>query len=268
MIEDVSERRRLEEIRRDFIANVSHELKTPIGALGLLAETLLVERDPAVASRLAERIHLEAFRVSAHHRRPARPLAPRVRGHAVARAGAGRARHGRGDRADPRRPPTSTTSSWSSRSPSRVSSSSATGASSSPPSARCSRTASRTRRRAARSRCTPPPGRRRSATRRPSPARPSATGAARSQPRRRPSCCAPFGSRSPTRASGSPRRTSTGSSSASTGWTRGARARPAGPGSGLSIARHVAQNHGGRVEVESREGEGSTFTLVLPLHAQ
>jgi two-component system, OmpR family, sensor histidine kinase SenX3 len=64
MIEDVSERRRLEEIRRDFIANVSHELKTPIGALGLLAETLLVERDPAVASRLAERIHLEAFRVT------------------------------------------------------------------------------------------------------------------------------------------------------------------------------------------------------------
>jgi two-component system, OmpR family, sensor histidine kinase SenX3 len=64
MIEDVSERRRLEEIRRDFIANVSHELKTPIGALGLLAETLLVERDLAVASRLAERIHLEAFRVT------------------------------------------------------------------------------------------------------------------------------------------------------------------------------------------------------------
>ena len=64
MIEDVSERRRLEEIRRDFIANVSHELKTPMGAMGLLAETLLVERDPAVASRLAERIHLEAFRVS------------------------------------------------------------------------------------------------------------------------------------------------------------------------------------------------------------
>ena len=64
VIDDVSERRRLEEIRRDFVANVSHELKTPMGALGLLAETLLVERDPSVASRLAERIHLEAFRVS------------------------------------------------------------------------------------------------------------------------------------------------------------------------------------------------------------
>jgi two-component system sensor histidine kinase SenX3 len=64
VIEDVSERRRLEDIRRDFIANVSHELKTPMGALGLLAETLQFERDPAVAQRLAERINSEAFRVN------------------------------------------------------------------------------------------------------------------------------------------------------------------------------------------------------------
>jgi two-component system sensor histidine kinase SenX3 len=64
IIEDVSERRRLEEIRRDFVANVSHELKTPMGALGLLAETLVSEPDVAVAQRLAGRIHTEAFRVS------------------------------------------------------------------------------------------------------------------------------------------------------------------------------------------------------------
>jgi two-component system sensor histidine kinase SenX3 len=64
MIEDVSERRRLEEIRRDFVANVSHELKTPMGALGLLAETLVAEPDVEVAQRLASRIHTEAFRVS------------------------------------------------------------------------------------------------------------------------------------------------------------------------------------------------------------
>lgn len=64
VIEDVSEHRRLEEIRRDFVANVSHELKTPMGALGLLAETLLAETEPAVARRLAHRIHTEAFRVS------------------------------------------------------------------------------------------------------------------------------------------------------------------------------------------------------------
>ena len=64
VIEDISERRRLEDIRRDFIANVSHELKTPMGALGLLAETLQYERDPSVAHRLAERINNEAFRVN------------------------------------------------------------------------------------------------------------------------------------------------------------------------------------------------------------
>lgn len=64
VIEDVSERRRLEDVRRDFIANVSHELKTPMGALGLLAETLQFERDPSVAQRLAGRINAEAFRVN------------------------------------------------------------------------------------------------------------------------------------------------------------------------------------------------------------
>jgi two-component system, OmpR family, sensor histidine kinase SenX3 len=64
VIEDVSERRRLEDVRRDFVANVSHELKTPMGALGLLAETLLSENEPQVAQRLAQRIHTEAFRIS------------------------------------------------------------------------------------------------------------------------------------------------------------------------------------------------------------
>jgi len=64
VIDDVSERRRLEAVRRDFVANISHELKTPIGALSLLAETLLAEDDPPVAQRLAERMLSEAFRVS------------------------------------------------------------------------------------------------------------------------------------------------------------------------------------------------------------
>ena len=39
-----------------------------------------------------------------------------------------------------------------------------------------------------------------------------------------------------------------------------------GTGLGLSIVRHVAQNHGGQVLVDSREGEGSTFTLSLPVN--
>ena len=64
IIEDVSERHRLEAVRRDFVANVSHELKSPIGALGILAETMQGEEDRAVSQRLAERMQLEAFRVA------------------------------------------------------------------------------------------------------------------------------------------------------------------------------------------------------------
>jgi two-component system sensor histidine kinase SenX3 len=63
VVEDVSERRRLEAVRRDFVANLSHELKTPVGALRLLAETLVDEDDPAVAARLSERMQVEALRV-------------------------------------------------------------------------------------------------------------------------------------------------------------------------------------------------------------
>jgi two-component system sensor histidine kinase SenX3 len=63
VIDDVTDMRRLEAVRRDFVANISHELKTPVGALGLLAETLLAEDDPAVAHRLADRMLTEAFRV-------------------------------------------------------------------------------------------------------------------------------------------------------------------------------------------------------------
>jgi two-component system sensor histidine kinase SenX3 len=63
VIEDVSDRKRLEAVRRDFVANVSHELKTPVGALGLLAETLADEEDGAVIRRLAYRMQAEAIRV-------------------------------------------------------------------------------------------------------------------------------------------------------------------------------------------------------------
>jgi two-component system sensor histidine kinase SenX3 len=63
VIDDVSDRRRLEAVRRDFVANVSHELKTPVGALALLAETLVDESDALVVRRLAERMQTEAARV-------------------------------------------------------------------------------------------------------------------------------------------------------------------------------------------------------------
>jgi two-component system sensor histidine kinase SenX3 len=64
VVEDVSDRRRLDAVRRDFVANMSHELKTPIGGLGLLAETITMEDDLAVISRLASRMHGEALRVA------------------------------------------------------------------------------------------------------------------------------------------------------------------------------------------------------------
>ncbi|MDQ1521375.1 MAG: two-component system, OmpR family, sensor histidine kinase SenX3 [Actinomycetota bacterium] len=63
-VRDVSKTRRVESVRRDFVANVSHELKTPIGALGLLAETIASGNDDLVVmQRLAERVVLEADRL-------------------------------------------------------------------------------------------------------------------------------------------------------------------------------------------------------------
>mgnify|MGYP003348888839 FL=1 len=44
LIEDVTDERRLDAVRRDFVANISHELKTPVGAISLLAEA--VEQGP------------------------------------------------------------------------------------------------------------------------------------------------------------------------------------------------------------------------------
>ncbi len=65
VVEDITERQRLEAARTDFVANISHELKTPVGALALLAETLADEVDADVAARLVERIGAEAHRVAA-----------------------------------------------------------------------------------------------------------------------------------------------------------------------------------------------------------
>jgi len=63
-VDDVTELRRVEAVRRDFVANVSHELKTPIGAMGLLAETFLGSEDVDVARRLAEQLVREADRLA------------------------------------------------------------------------------------------------------------------------------------------------------------------------------------------------------------
>lgn len=63
VVADVTERRRMESVRRDFVANVGQELKAPVGALGVLVETLAAERDPVVLARLCDRLRIEASRV-------------------------------------------------------------------------------------------------------------------------------------------------------------------------------------------------------------
>ncbi len=66
LAEDHTEARRVEEVRRDFVVNISHELKTPIGAMSLLAETVeQAADDPEVVRRFAGQIQTEALRLSA-----------------------------------------------------------------------------------------------------------------------------------------------------------------------------------------------------------
>jgi two-component system, OmpR family, sensor histidine kinase SenX3 len=65
LAEDQTESRRVEEVRRDFVANTSHELKTPVGALALLAETIEDAADDAEAvRRFAGKMRQEANRLT------------------------------------------------------------------------------------------------------------------------------------------------------------------------------------------------------------
>ncbi len=65
LAEDHTESYRLDEVRRDFVANISHELKTPIGAVALLAEALVSASDePEQVRRFATRLQLEAERLA------------------------------------------------------------------------------------------------------------------------------------------------------------------------------------------------------------
>ena len=65
LVEDHTQARRVEEVRRDFVANVSHELKTPVGGIGLLAEAILdAKDDPEAVERFASRMQVESHRLA------------------------------------------------------------------------------------------------------------------------------------------------------------------------------------------------------------
>jgi two-component system phosphate regulon sensor histidine kinase PhoR len=66
LLEDVTNVRRLETVRRDFVANVSHELRTPVAVIRANAETLLAgaKDDPEIAGRLIDGLHRNAERLA------------------------------------------------------------------------------------------------------------------------------------------------------------------------------------------------------------
>ena len=65
LLRDESEAQRVHDVRRDFVANISHELKTPIGALSLLSEAVLGAKDDSEAvSRFAARMQIESKRLT------------------------------------------------------------------------------------------------------------------------------------------------------------------------------------------------------------
>ena len=65
LVEDLSEAHRIDAVRRDFVANVSHELKTPVGALSLLAEAVQsASDDPEAVQRFSARMQVESQRLT------------------------------------------------------------------------------------------------------------------------------------------------------------------------------------------------------------
>jgi two-component system sensor histidine kinase SenX3 len=235
LAEDRTEAYRLDEVRRDFVANISHELKTPIGAVGLLAEALQsASDDPEQVRRFAKRLTKESDRLARMTKEIielSRLQAADALTRPELRRGRRRRRRRRSTRtrvfADKHRislVPAAATRRRRSMATRRCWSSPCTTSSRT----RCStrRRVPRRRRREQRRRC------RRDRRDRPGPA--------------------------------SPRRSATACSSGSTASTPPGRATPGGSGLGLSIVKHVVQNHGGDLRVWSQVGSGSTFTIRLP----
>ena len=64
VVEDVTQRLMIDRVRTDFVANISHELRTPIGAISLMAENLIAEMGESESARLAEIILNEVTRLN------------------------------------------------------------------------------------------------------------------------------------------------------------------------------------------------------------
>lgn len=65
LLSDETEIERVNQVRRDFVANISHELKTPIGALSLLSEAILSAKDePEAVVKFAQRMQIESKRLT------------------------------------------------------------------------------------------------------------------------------------------------------------------------------------------------------------
>ncbi len=61
---DITPQRRMEEIRRDFVTNISHELRTPVGAIGVLAEMIAGEPSAELRDRMVGRLEIESSRLA------------------------------------------------------------------------------------------------------------------------------------------------------------------------------------------------------------
>ena len=234
LVDDRTNARRVEEVRRDFVANVSHELKTPVGGMALLAEAVLdANDDPEAVRRFARRMQVESVRLTKLVQEIV-DLSRLQVADTAARAGARRrlARRVRRGRREPAR---------------------RRGALD-----RAGRLADRRRQGLRRPRAAhhrdPQPGRQRGQLLR-----------RRHQGRRR----RPVRGR-PGR--GGRQRPGPGIPEAEQGriFERFYRVDPArsratgGTGLGLAIVKHICANHGGEVTVWSEEGRGSTFTMRLP----